>query len=32
VEQPVAAAVFADKRDDMERDLDVPAFMRRMQF
>ncbi|HEY1495892.1 MAG TPA: hypothetical protein VGF49_15170, partial [Candidatus Solibacter sp.] len=32
VEQPVAAAVFADKRDDVERDLDVPAFMRRMQF
>jgi cell division protein FtsZ len=30
-EQPVAA-LFAEKRDDMERDLDVPAFMRRMQF
>jgi cell division protein FtsZ len=30
-EQPVAA-MLADKRDDMERDLDVPAFMRRMQF
>jgi hypothetical protein len=31
-EQPIAAAMLADKRDDMERDLDVPAFMRRMQF
>ena len=30
-EQPMAA-LFADKRDEMERDLDVPAFMRRMQF
>jgi cell division protein FtsZ len=30
-EQPMTA-LFADKRDDMERDLDVPAFMRRMQF
>ena len=30
-EQPVGA-MFADKRDEMERDLDVPAFMRRMQF
>jgi cell division protein FtsZ len=30
-EQPVAA-LFAEKRDDLERDLDVPAFMRRMQF
>ncbi|HEY3704864.1 MAG TPA: cell division protein FtsZ [Terracidiphilus sp.] len=29
-EQPVA--MYAEKRDDMERDLDVPAFMRRMQF
>jgi cell division protein FtsZ len=30
-EQPMTA-LFAEKRDDMERDLDVPAFMRRMQF
>jgi cell division protein FtsZ len=29
-EQPVG--MFAEKREDMERDLDVPAFMRRMQF
>jgi cell division protein FtsZ len=31
VEQPVGA-LLSEKRDDMERDLDVPAFMRRMQF
>ncbi|UWZ82119.1 cell division protein FtsZ [Occallatibacter riparius] len=30
-EQPMAA-LYAEKRDEMERDLDVPAFMRRMQF
>ena len=30
-EQPVAA-LFADKPEEMERDLEVPAFMRRMQF
>ncbi len=31
-EQPVGASLFVEKREDMERDLDVPAFMRRMQF
>jgi cell division protein FtsZ len=30
-EQPMAA-LFAEKREEMDRDLDVPAFMRRMQF
>jgi hypothetical protein len=29
--QPVAA-LFADSASDQERDLDVPAFMRRLQF
>jgi cell division protein FtsZ len=30
-EQPLTA-MLAEKREEMERDLDVPAFMRRMQF
>ena len=27
-----AASLFAEKPEEMERDLEVPAFMRRMQF
>jgi hypothetical protein len=30
--QPVAAAVFPASSDEAQRDLDTPAFMRRLQF
>jgi len=31
-QRPAAGSLFAEKPEEMERDLEVPAFMRRMQF